>query len=220
MNVTQALKARVSTRAFLDTPVPKETLRAIFESAQLSPSNCNVQPWQPYIVTGKKKDRLSQELLAHFHAGDEATPDFNWPIYYEGIHKERQFGAAYALYDALDIARDDRPSRKTVAARNWTFFDAPYVVFFVMEKYLNIMGAVDIGIYAQSLSLLLAEHGLASCMQGSLSQYPEPIRKILELPDSQGILFGMSFGYSDPDAVVNTARTAREAIDNSVVFIE
>jgi hypothetical protein len=44
------------------------------------------------------------------------------------------------------------------------------------------------------------------------------VRTLLNIPDAQGILFGMSFGYADEKAAVNTTRTDRVAIDASVVF--
>ena len=87
-----------------------------------------------------------------------------------------------------------------------------------MDKYLDIMGAVDLGIYAQTLSLVLTEHGLSNCMQGALGQFPDPVKKALNLPEQRGILFGMSFGYADENAPVNSTRTDREDIKNAVTF--
>ncbi|MBR9911861.1 MAG: nitroreductase [Gammaproteobacteria bacterium] len=220
MNVIEALHARVSVRAFLDHPIPAATLQTIFASAQQAPSNCNTQPWQTYVVSGAKREELKQRLLALVTSGAEPNPDFDWKVYYEAEHKVRQYGAANALYSAIGIERQDRQARQQAMIRNWEFFDAPHVVFFTMEKYLNIMGAVDTGIYAQSLALLLTEHGLGCCMQGALGQYPDPIRELLDIPPSRGVLFGMSIGYPDPDAIVNRARTEREELGNAVTFVD
>jgi nitroreductase len=219
MSVSDALKKRVSVRSFLDKPVPEDTLRRIFTDAQLSPSNCNVQPWQVYVVSGEMKDRLKDRLVEAVMSGREPNPDFDWKVRYDGIHRERQFGAANALYSSMGIERSDKQGRMMAMLRNWTFFDAPHVVFFTMEKYLNIMGAVDIGIYAQTLTLLMIEEGISSCMQGALGQFPDPVRELLNIPESTGILFGMSFGYADESAAVNTTRTEREALESSVKFL-
>jgi nitroreductase len=219
MNVNEALEKRISIRAFQDRPVPGDVLRKIFEKAQLSPSNCNVQPWQVYVVSGTKKDELKEKLLAEVMKGIEPNPDFDWKVRYEGIHKDRQYGAAFALYNSMGIERSDKQARMMSMLRNWMFFDAPHVAFFTMEKYLGVMGAVDLGIYAQSLALLMVEEGIASCMQGALGQFPDPVREFLTLPPSRGILFGMSFGYPDETAPVNTTRTDRACMDDSVVFM-
>lgn len=218
MSINDLLKKRVSTRAFLDKEVPEETLKKIFTYAQLSPSNCNVQPWQIYVVSGGQKDLLKDKIVQVVMSGREPNPDFNWKVAYRGIHRDRQFGSANALYSSMGIERSDKQARMLAMLRNWTFFDAPHVLFFTMEKYLNIMGAVDMGIYAQTLTLLMTENGISSCLQGALGQFPDPVREFLNIPEERGIIFGMSFGYADDAAAVNTTRTDREAVENSVVF--
>ncbi len=219
MSVASALEKRVSTRAFKDTPVPQDLLNSIFAKAQLAPSNCNVQPWQVFVVSGEKKEALKQALLMDMMKGRGPKPDFNWAVKYQGVHRERQFGSANALYTAMGIPREDKGARQRAMVRNWEFFGAPHAAFFVMDKYLDIMGAVDVGIYAQSLALLLQENGISSCFQGALGQFPGPARELFGLTDEQGILFGMSFGYADEDAAVNRARTSRAELAQAVKFI-
>jgi nitroreductase len=220
MSIESILKERTSVRAFLDKPVPQEILDRIFKNAQLSPSNCNVQPWQTCVVSGKTKDKLQEKFMATLMSGATPNPDFNWLAQYSGVHRERQFGSANALYSSIGITREDKKARQMAMIRNWQFFDAPHAVFFTMDKYLNIMGAVDLGIYAQTLSLILAEHGLSNCMQGALGQFPDPVREILTLPNERGILFGMSFGYADTSAAVNKTQTDRESLENAVTFFD
>lgn len=220
MSLTNLLKKRYSARAFLNTPVPKETLDQLFSDARLSPSNCNVQPWQVYVISGAFKETLKEKLLEALMSGKEPNPDFEWKVRYFGIHRDRQFGSANALYSSMGIDRSDKEARLLAMLRNWSFFDAPHVAFFTMEKYLNIMGAVDLGIYAQTLSLLMTEQGISSCFQGALGQFPDPVRSCLNLPESRGILFGMSFGYADESKPVNATRTDRALLEETVVFLE
>ncbi len=220
MPLTELLKKRISTRAFLDTIVSDQTLKKIFSDAQLSPSNCNVQPWQIHVVSGAKKEELKNKLIEAVMSGNPPNPDFNWGIRYSGIHRDRQYGSANALYSSMGIQRSDKQSRLTALIRNWTFFDAPHALFFTMEKYLDIMGAVDMGIYAQTLSLLMADNGISSCFQGALGQFPDPVRECLKIPGDFGILFGMSFGYADDNAPVNKTKTDRAPVKESVIFWE
>jgi len=218
MPLTELLKERVSTRAFLNTRVTEKNLKKIFSNAQLSPSNCNVQPWQIHVVSGSKKNELKTGLIEAVMSGKAPNPDFNWGISYGGIHRDRQYGSANALYSSMGIERSDKQSRMAALIRNWTFFDAPHALFFTMEKYLDIMGAVDMGIYAQTLSLLMTENGIASCFQGALGQFPDPIKKYLNIPEKFGILFGMSFGYADEKAPVNKTKTDRASLEEAVIF--
>lgn len=218
MSVTTLLEKRYSVRAYKDTPISEELLQTVFKQAQQSPSNCNVQPWQTYVVSGAKKDALKDNLINAVMSGKTPNPDFNWLPKYEGIHRERQFGSANALYTSIGVNRDDKRGRQLAMIRNWSFFGAPHVAFFTMDKYLDIMGAVDLGIYAQTLSLILTENGISSCMQGALGQFPDPVKNALNLPEDRGILFGMSFGYADESSPVNNTRTDREDISNAVSF--
>lgn len=218
LNVSDILANRYSVRAFESTPVADELLQEIFIKAQQAPSNCNVQPWQVNVVSGNTLALLRDKLMTTLMSGAKPNPEFNWKPQYQGIHRERQFGSANALYSALGIAREDKEARQIAMANNWQFFGAPHAAFFTMDKYLDIMGAVDLGIYAQTLSLILAEQGIQSCMQGALGQFPDPVKEVLGIPEERGILFGMSFGYAKADADANRARTDRASIEDAVQF--
>lgn len=219
MSVSAALEQRFSVRAFRNTPVPQALLEEIFARALQAPSNCNVQPCRAYVVSGAMKEQLKDELVSAVASGKQPNPDFEWNVKYQGEHRERQFGSANALYGAMGVERTDKQSRQIAMLRNWQFFDAPHAAFFTMAKYLGMTGAVDLGVYAQTLALLLAERGISSCMQGALGMYPDPARRMFGLPDDAGILFGMSFGYADAAAPANKARTDRVSLDSMVRFL-
>lgn len=219
MSVSDALKTRSSARAFRPAPVPQTLLEEIFTLAQQAPSNCNVQPCRAYVVSGAKKDQLKQELVGAVMNGRPPNPDFEWDVKYQGEHRERQFGSANALYGAMGIERTDKQRRQIAMLRNWQFFDAPHAAFFTMAKYLRLTGAVDLGIFAQTLVMLMTERGISSCMQGALGMFPDPARRMFGLAEDTGILFGMSFGYADEDAPANKARTDRVSLDTTVRFL-
>ena len=71
MSLSNLLKKRFSVRAFLDKPVSEKILQKIFTDAQLSPSNCNVQPWRIHVVSGAKKDELKGKLVEELMSGKE-----------------------------------------------------------------------------------------------------------------------------------------------------
>jgi nitroreductase len=219
MSVSDVLRKRASARAFTTTPVPQTVLEEIFALAQHAPSNCNVQPCRAYVVSGEKKEQLRRELVSAVMSGQPPNPDFEWNVQYQGVHRERQFGSANALYGAMDIERTDKQRRQIAMLRNWQFFDAPHAAFFTMAKYLRLIGAVDLGIFAQTLSMLMTERGISNCMQGALGMFPDPARRMFGLDEDTGILFGMSFGYTDEDAPANKARTDRVALDTTVQFL-
>jgi nitroreductase len=103
--------------------------------------------------------------------------------------------------------------------RNWQFFGAPHAAFFSMPKTMSEINAVDMGIYLQSIMLLLTENGLASCPQGALAMYAESVHEMANIPEGHAIMFGLSFGYADTDNVINKFDVGREALDQSVEFL-
>ncbi|KON32995.1 MAG: hypothetical protein AC479_06065 [miscellaneous Crenarchaeota group-6 archaeon AD8-1] len=54
MNVLEAIQTRRSIRRFMKKPIEKEKLTRILESARLSPSANNNQPWHFILITEKK----------------------------------------------------------------------------------------------------------------------------------------------------------------------
>jgi nitroreductase len=220
MSLTDLLAQRSSIRAFEKRAIDSQLLTEVFETAQHSPSNCNVQPWQTLVVSGNSLEMLREKLVKEVMSGKPPCPDFDWLPKYQDIHRDRQFDSANTLYSAMNIERSDKPARQLSMLRNWQFFGAPTAVFFCMKKYLGIMGAVDLGIYAQTVALLMQDKGLSCCMQGALGQFPHPIREQLGIPEDVGILFGMSVGYEQAKAAVNNAKTGRAKIEQSVSFFE
>ncbi len=219
MNISEALKARKSVRAFKSTPVPRDILESVFANALQSPSNCNVQPWQTYVVSGQQLTQLTSLLTKEILSGKAPYPDIDWKVQFSAEKQERKHASANALYSSLNIQRTDKEARKAALLRNWCFFDAPHAVFFTMDKDLGLAGAVDLGIFAQSVSLGALEHNVTSCFQAALNQYPGPIKHHLSIPASSVILFGMSLGYENCNAPVNAIKTDREPLQNLVQFI-
>lgn len=208
---------RRSLRAFLPEPVPAQTLEHIFSVAGHAPSNCNTQPWIVHVASGEVLENLRGELPARFMAG-EFSMDFPYEGKYDGIYKERQYGAAQALYDSVGITREDKAARHEQFMRNFVFFDAPHVAFFFLPEPFGLREAADMGMFAQSLMLTLTAHGLGSCPQTALSMQADFLREQLGIESSNKLVFGLSFGHPDPDAPCNHCVTDRAAVGDFVSF--
>ena len=218
MSLDEAIRRRRSVRGFLSCEVPDPILREVFALAQWAPSNCNVQPWVPHVVSGETLSRLREALVAAGMRDEPIKPD--WPAdgKFTGVYRERQVGAAQALYGAMGVARSDRVGRKLAYVRNHAFFDAPHAVFIFMPAPFDTREATDIGMYAQTLMLTLTARGIASCAQGALGLFPDIVREQLGIASNQRLLFGISFGYEDLDVKANAARVDRSPIEDVVRF--
>lgn len=218
MSVDDAIRRRRSVRGFMPTEVPAQTLREVFEVAQFAPSNCNVQPWLPHVVSGPALVALRDELV---EVGSRRDPHHaDWPAdgKFEGVYRERQVDAAVQLYGAMGVDRHDRVGRHAAYVRNHEFFGAPHTVFIFMQQPFDTREATDIGMYAQTLMLALTARGIASCAQGALGLYPNIVRKHLGLAADHRLLFGVSFGYEDTSDKANAARVGRAALHDAVRF--
>lgn len=218
MRLDDVIRQRRSVRGFLPKEVPSEVLGEVFELAQWTPSNCNVQPWLPHVVSGRSLAALREALVGAGRAGEPFAPD--WPAdgKFQGVYRERQYDAAARLYGAMGVERRDLAGRQAAYLRNLDFFGAPHAVLVFMQHPFDTREATDIGMYAQTLMLALTSRGIASCAQGALGLYPPIVRRVLGLPDDHRLLFGISFGYEDPQAPANAARTGREPMATAVRF--
>ena len=134
------------------------------------------------------------------------------------IWKDRCRACAAVLYDAMDVAWDDKPARAEVAFRNFELFDAPHVAFLCMNEVFGMGSAWDIGMYAQTLMLAMTANGLASCAQGTMAHHPDLVREAFDLDEEVKVLFGISFGFPDPTMAVNNALTTRAELQETVTF--
>ena len=80
--------------------------------------------------------------------------------------------------------------------------------------------AVSVGMFLQTLLLALTERGLGSCVEVSISGYPEIVRAQLAIPTELSILCGLAIGYPDPEFPANKLHIAREPIGENVVFLD
>ncbi len=213
----EVVRGRRSLRAFLPHPVSTATLQRVFEVAQRAPSNCNTQPWVTHVASGASLRHLSEEMPRRFMAG-EMSLDFPYDGVYQGVYKERQYGSAQALYDAVNIERSDKVRRQEQFMRNFSFFDAPHAAFLFLPEPFGLREAADLGMYAQTLMLAMTAHGLGSCPQTALSFEANFIREALGIAPQYKLLFGISFGYPDPEAPVNRCATDRAALKDCVHF--
>ena len=210
------VRERRSIRAFTAEKVSRETIEEVFGAALRAPSNCNTQPWFVHVVTGEKLEQLREMLPQAFMAGDVA-PDFPYDGVYEGVYKDRQYGAARALYDALGIPREEKAKRQEWFLGNFRFFDAPAVAFFMLPDGFGLREACDLGMFAQSVMLGLTARGLGSCPQTALGFMAKQVREVLEIPDDHKLMFGLSFGVPI-DTPINDVVTDRMTTSEALTF--
>lgn len=166
---------------------------------------------------GKKKDEITRAILEAKEKGITEEPEMDYyPETWKNPYKERRFKCGLALYSAIGIKRGDVEARKEAWFRNYKFFDAPVGLFFSMPKCLGTGYLVDMGIFIQTVALAALDFGLSTCIQASLAEYPNTVKRILDIPDTFSLICGMSLGYEDKNAPINSFRTQRVSIEDFV----
>jgi len=215
MKVSDALRHRVSVRAFKPDPVPGSTVRVILETACRAPSGGNLQPWRVYALSGQPLDEFRAVIAAKLATGDGETPEYDvYPHSLWEPFKKRRRDTGAQRYAALGVDDKDKAALRELGERNYRFFDAPVGLFFCLDRRLGPPQWSDMGMYMLSVMLLAAERGLDTCPQESWSNWPNSVRAYLNLPDDLMLFAGMSLGYRDPGHPLNAIRTTREPLEN------
>ena len=221
MNIIAALETRKSVRAYLDKPVAKDKIAAVLRAASHAPSGSNAQPWQVAVVTGKKRDELAEKMESAFREEGPGAMDYNYyPLEWHEPYKSRRITCGSQLYNALKIDRKDRTRRLEQWIANYRAFDAPAILFFFIDKFMQTGSFLDYGMFIQSVMLAAMEEGLATCPQAALGQFPQLVKTFLGYSRETVLVCGMALGYEDMGAPVNSYRTSRQEVDSFARFFE
>ena len=221
MNVSEALIARKSVRAFTDQAVSEDQIRQILNAARHAPSGVNTQPWQVAVVTGESKQALQAKIEAAFLAGEPSAQEYQYyPSEWREPYKSRRKECGLLLYSAVGINKEDTERRREQWAANYRSFDAPVMLFFLMEAVMETGSYMDTGMFIQSVMLAAVDMGLATCPQAALAEYPHIVREVLGYDDSVTVICGMALGYEDVSAPINNYRTPRLAVDEFTRFFD
>src|SRR6202000_2525845 len=216
----ELLGERYSVRAFLPKPVPRDVIEHVLTTAQRTASWCNSQPWQVVIASGEAKERFRKAIYAEAASGGKDDHDFAAPREYLGVYLERRRESGFQLYNTLGIARGDKAAYAKQALENYNFFGAPHVAIIHTTEPLGTYGAVDCGAYVSNFMLAAQALGLGTIPQAALARPSRLIRRPFNLGDDRRVVCGISFGYVDSAHKVNSYRTSRAALADTVAFVD
>ena len=221
MDVIDAIKNRISTRAFLDEPISKEAIYEILDIARYSPSSSNLQPWETIVVTGSEKEAISKLALETMMANPSGEDD-EYPIYPKDLPQkfhERRANVGKAMYGLMGIERDDAAARQNWAIDNFNFYGAPVAIFFTIDRLHGRNQWASLGMFMQTVCLVAQAKGYGTCMQEIWAQVRKSLHTHLELDSGKVIYAGLALGVADTSKPVNTIRTERESVDDFSRFI-
>lgn len=221
MKVSEALAARRSVRAFLDKPVDIDIVRGALEKAALAPSGGNLQPWHAVVLSGAPLGSLKSAMHEALKQPlGSQTPEYEiYPSDLPDPYRARRWANAEAMYASIGLTRENKPGRMAQLAKNFDFFGALMGLFLHTPRLMGPPQWSDLGMWLQSLMLLLVEAGLASCPQESWALYPKTVRCHVPIPDEHILFCGLAIGYADTTAPLNVFPNSRAPLSETVTFI-
>lgn len=221
MNISEAIKQRHSVRAFLDKPVSTDQIESILDIARQAPSGANTQPWQVAVVRGETRIKLQQAILTTFENGAKPPADYEYyPTQWQAPYLDRRRACGLQLYNSLNISRQDKDRQRQQWAANYRAFDAPVMLLFFMDGVMQTGSFLDYGMFLQSIMLTALDHGLATCPQAALAEYPQIVKSTLGYAEDSILICGMALGYEDTSAAINNYRTERMGVHEFTRFFD
>jgi nitroreductase len=222
--VDAAIKTRHSLRAFLPSPVPRQTIEDILEVASHAPSGTNTQPWQVHVLTGAALKRIGGRIQAAYLDPEQNTAHKEeyayYPTEWRSPYIDRRRKVGWDLYGLLGIAKTDKARMQHQHGRNFIFFDAPVGLFFTIDRVMQQGSWLDYGMFLQNVMVAARARGLHTCPQAAFTQFHRLVKEELQLSDEQMLVCGMSLGHANPGAVENSLVTERAPVAEFTRFLE
>ena len=210
----EAIATRRAVRAFLPTPVSRETVESLLAAASRAPSGSNIQPWKVRAVAGEVRDRLCRAVLAALDADGAEAHQREWnyyPVRWREPYLGRRRKVGFDLYGLMGIARGDVEAMADQRRRNYEFFGAPVGLVFTLDEDLEIGSWLDLGIFIGTFVVAARGMGLDTCPQAAFADFHAILRRELGIPQNEIVICGMALGHADPGAAENRLATQRAA---------
>lgn len=221
MSVQEIVKQRRSIRKFLSKPVPEELIKEVLSDALWAPSWGNTQPWEMIVVSGEKLEQFKKENIEALTSGTAMEPDVTVPDKWPDTLMQRYRDVGKGVLGSLDIARGDKEGRDRYYGQMFSFFDAPVLVLFLVDKAVSVEYAMlDVGSIMQTYCLLAEEKGLGTCILAASINYGQIAHKLLEIPDDKRLVIGTALGWPDKEAQVNHFQRERGALEEFVGWVQ
>jgi nitroreductase len=226
--VDEAIESRMSIRAFTSQAVPREAIAHLLQVAARAPSGTNTQPWKVYVLQGASRDALADKVCAAHDAiranpalGAEYREEYDYyPEKWVSPYLDRRRENGWGLYGLLGIARGEKDKMHAQHQRNFRFFDAPVGLMFTLDRVMGRGSLLDYGAFLQNIMVAARGHGLHTCPQAAWNGFARIVLPHIGAGEGEMLVCGMSLGYADSTALVNSYRTPRVAAAEFTTWLE
>ena len=221
MDYNDIVHERRSIRGYQQKPVPRELIEEIIDLAKRAPSSMNTQPWHFHVITGEPLERIRKGNTEKMMSGSAVDREIKMNHGYEGPHRERQIESAVQIFEAMGIARDDKPKRLDWVMRGFRQFDAPVSIVITVDKALadDTIAHFDCGAATYGLVLAAWSKGLGSVINGQGIMQSSVVRENANIPEDEVIMTCVAMGYPSDEFVANDVKSRRVANEQVASFV-
>jgi nitroreductase len=199
----------------------------VLDLARRAPSGTNTQPWKVYVTTGATRGKIEAEVCARHDAiykGElpASTVIEEWDYYakeWVSPYIDRRRHNGWTLYGLLGINKGDKEKMHLQHQQNYRFFGAPVGIFFTIDRVLGRGSLMDYGMFIQTLMIAARARGLHTCPQAAWNGFSDLILPIIGAEDNEMLVCGLSMGYADETALINTYSTPREEVASFTTWL-
>ena len=218
MQVEDALKSRHAVRDFTDQPVTKETIQEIVRLAQQTPSWVNSEPWRVYAATGQSLTQIRQGCLDLAAQKVATNPDLKTMSRDDWDPRPQKLMKDWG-HDLVHSFTDFDEAHTVMTGASDALNNAPAILFVTIPKQTPDWAILDAGAFMQSLLLAATAKGLGSIPTYNSVRYPQVVRQVLGIPETERLLVGVELGY-ESSAKVNAFRAQRPDLSDVLKISE
>lgn len=216
MDFTKVVNKRHSVRQFTDQAVETDLIKEIVTVAQRTPSWVNSQPWQVYCAQGTVLQQIKEAYREADQTGQASQPDL--PVMSREEWAPRtQANMKQWRHDIVHHFSNFDEAHTAMSTSSDSLYNSPVILFITVPQASPDWSIFDAGAFAQTPMLAATNRGLGSIPTYNSVRFPNILRQILGIPDTERVLVGISLGYP-ADQPLNHYHSQRVPLSNVLHF--
>ena len=218
MDCLETIKQRKSIRGFTKEIPSRQLILECLEAASWAPNPTSQQPWQFIVLTGNSLEKVSKTIKEIFPSatGKTSPPLTESTEVFQNLEKRKKEN----FNEMINFLKQNNADMSVLAEGNFNFHRAPMAVLFATYPHKDQNHLKSTLAAMQTFMLAAASRELGTCWANSVSLCQKAIKKQLELPDELILVDGISVGFPDPAAPVNSIPRHRLPIEEITVWLE
>jgi len=218
MEFEKVVTSRHSVRDYTNQEIDTQTICDIVQLAQRAPSWVNSQPWKVYVATAQPLQKIKAAFVKNESDGLKPNPDFS-VMHRNDWSDETQANMKQWRHEIVHHFKNFDEAHIEMTDASETLDHSPVILYLTIPKNSSLWSVFDAGSFAQTIMLAAKNKGLDTIPAYNSVRYPDDIRKILNIPNDESLVVGISLGHSR-DSLINSYKSTREPLKNVLKFVK